>query len=284
MKLFVTGGTGFIGANFLAAACSAGHEVFALRRPGSSPRLPLPAQPRWLEGGLDDDWTAPLGACDALVHFAAAGVNPADAGWEQCFETNVTAALKLWRQASDSGVRQFVVCGSCFEYGRAGERYEFIPTNAPLEPTGPYHASKAAATMAALGLAVERQASLRVLRPFHVFGPGEAPLRFWPALVAAAQRGDDFPMTAGAQVRDFVPVAAVAAAFLRALRDPALPGEPVIENLGSGQPQTLRAFAESWWRQLRAPGELRLGALPYRPGEVMRYVPLLPPPPPAHAA
>ena len=60
----------------------------------------------------------------------------------------------------------------------------FIPTDAPLEPTGPYHASKAAATMAALGLAVDRKLSLSVLRPFHVFGEGEEETRFWPAQCA----------------------------------------------------------------------------------------------------
>ncbi|MGB8167270.1 MAG: NAD-dependent epimerase/dehydratase family protein, partial [Chthoniobacteraceae bacterium] len=158
-------------------------------------------------------------------------------------------------------------------YGRAGERYEFIPTDAPLEPIGPYHSSKAAATMAAIGLASERRVSLRVLRPFHAFGTGEAAFRFWPSLVEAAGRGVDFPMTAGEQVRDFVPVDVVAAKFLRVLGDPAPPGLPVIENVGGGHPQTVRAFAEKWWHTLQAPGKLLVGAVPYRAHEVMRYVP-----------
>jgi len=40
MKLFVTGGTGFIGSHFLNAALKNGHEVVAQHRPGSKPRIP----------------------------------------------------------------------------------------------------------------------------------------------------------------------------------------------------------------------------------------------------
>ena len=38
---------------------------------------------------------------------------------------------------------------------------------------------------------------------------------------------------------------------------------------------TLREFAEFWWDKLDATGKLKLGIVPYRPNEVMRYVPLL---------
>jgi nucleoside-diphosphate-sugar epimerase len=285
MRLFVTGGTGFIGSHFLAGALASGHEVLALKRPGSTPRVTLKVEPEWLEGELTDDWHTALRECDALVHFAAAGVNPSKATWESCFRTNVTDSLKLWMRAIEAGITKFVVSGSCFEYGRAGERYEFIPPDAPLEPTGPYHSSKAAATMAAIGLAVDRKVSMAILRPFHVFGPEEkAEYRFWPSLVRAAQRGEDFPMTLGEQIRDFVPVELVARAFLLAAQRPPGPGHPTVENVGSGQPQSLREFAEKWWKQFNAQGRLIIGALPYRPDEVMRYVPLLTPPPEPHGA
>jgi nucleoside-diphosphate-sugar epimerase len=169
-----------------------------------------------------------------------------------------------------------VICGSCFEYGNAGKRYEFIPVDAPLEPTGPYHASKAAASMAALALATQRKLSMVILRPFHVFGEGESPERFWPMLRDAALTGRDLPMTLGEQVRDFIPVEQVADAFLRAVqREDIVAGSPVIENVGTGRPQKLREFAEYWWGKWEAKGSLSLGAIPYRQDEVMRYVPMI---------
>jgi nucleoside-diphosphate-sugar epimerase len=274
MKLFVTGGTGFIGGHFLKQALAARHEVVALRRPGGKTRIPLPPDTSWLDGNLDGDWSVTLSKCDVFVHLAAAGVSPQKADWNELFDVNVRQSLNLWRQAVNAGVKRLVICGSCFEYGKSGERFEFIPADAPLEPTNAYAASKAAATMAALALAIEAQIELIVLRPFHVFGEGQHESNFWPSLRRAALADGDFPMTAGEQMRDFIPVETVADVFVGAIaRTDLRAGESKIENVGTGKPQTLRAFAGHWWKQWGAKGKLKIGALSYRTGEVMRYVP-----------
>ena len=214
MRIFLTGGTGFIGSHFINTAHAAGHEVIALRRPGSNPPIPLIHEPRWIDGSLDGDHMVTLRGCDALVHLAAAGVNPSDDNLENLFAVNVFQSLVLWKQAVDSGIKKLVLCGSCFEYGASGERYEYIPVTAPLEPTNTYGCSKAAATFAAYGLCVSQQIKCSLLRPFHVYGEGEAPERFWASMKAAALSGNDFSMTEGQQIRDFVPVQEVAASFL----------------------------------------------------------------------
>jgi nucleoside-diphosphate-sugar epimerase len=274
MKIFVTGGTGFIGGHFLKLAIAAGHEVFGLRRAGSCTRIPLPREPIWLEGNLDGDWSKELLQCAALVHLAAAGVNPLNSNRKELFNVNVEQSACLWRQAAKAGVKRFVICGTCFEYGKSGERFDFIPVDAPLEPATPYAESKVAATQAALELAKENNLELVVLRPFHVFGQGEELTRFWPSLRKAALAGEDFPMTEGGQVRDFVPVEMAAEQFAAALtRNDLRAGEPKIENVGTGKPQTLREFGEFWWRRWGAKGKLQFGAVPYRANEVMRYVP-----------
>ena len=274
MKIFITGGSGFIGSHVVKQALAAGHSVTALRYGSDQPKIPLPTQPNWVQGSLSDDWTAELQGCDALIHLAAAGVSMQNLEWKKLFEVNVAQSLNLWLQAADAGVKRFVITGSCFEYGSTAARLEFIPSDPPLLPTGPYHASKAAATMAAVGLAVDRGLELVLLRPFHVFGEGEAIPRFWPALRKAALAGEDFPMTSGEQVRVFTPVEQVAAAFVAAVTRPDLqPGKPVIENLAAGQPQSLRDFAAHWWRVWGAKGRLLPGVVPYRANEIMRYVP-----------
>ena len=128
--------------------------------------------------------------------------------------------------------------------------------------------------MAALGLAVSHDLELVVLRPFHVFGEGESANRFWPSLREAALKGTDFDMSPGELVRDFIRVERVAEVFLEYCNTPRLlPKQPVVKNLGTGSPQTLREFAEGWWHSFGAAGTLRFGATPYRANEVMRYVP-----------
>lgn len=285
MRIFVTGAAGFIGSHFLRAALAAGHDVTALRMPGTNPVVPvetvpsaistspLSHAPTWIESTLDQVTSDQLAGHHTLVHFAAAGVNPKQATWDLCFDVNLRQSLQLWRTAVSAGIKRFVICGSCFEYGLSGARYDFIPPDAPLEPTGAYHASKAAASMAAFALCVEYKLELAVLRPFHVFGEGEGPDRFWPSLRKAALAGEDFLMTRGEQIRDFIAVEDVASFFLQTVNAPLRPGVPLIANVGTGIPRTLREFAGYLWEKWEAKGKLLFGSVEYRPNEVMRYVP-----------
>jgi UDP-glucose 4-epimerase len=277
MRIFVTGGTGFIGSHFLLQALAAGHEVVALRREGSRAVISLPTEPEWVSGDLEQIPDGALQGCDCLVHFASHGVtDPAGATWEDCFRWNVSASLKLWLKAADAGLKRFVICGSCFEYGKSGERYEFIPTTAPLEPTASYHASKAAATAAAFGLCIDKQIEMAILRPFHVFGEGEGMGRFWPSLRRAALAGEDFPMSEGTQIRDFTDVVDVAAEFLRHASEESLEvAQPLVRNIGRGVPQSLAEFATEQWQKFGGTGALLKGAVPMRRNETMRFVPLL---------
>lgn len=272
MRLFVTGGTGFLGSCFLKRAIEAGHECHALIRPCSS--APRVAQVNWVESGLGTLPTEQLEGFDALVHLASAGVSPQPVTWEMAMDVNVAQSVSMVAKAAAAGVRRILLCGSCFEYGRSGERYERIPPTAPLEPVGPYAASKAAFSVAAASFATTTTAEIVLLRPFHFFGEGQHPSNFWPSLKRAAFAGMDFPMTGGAQVRDFQSVEDTADGFLDTLaRWPGKAGQFTALNLGSGQEVTLRQFAESWWEFWKAPGRLLPGAVPYRQGEVMRFVP-----------
>lgn len=274
MKIFLTGGTGFVGSHFLEQALSNGHEVLALRRPNSQPRIKLNQQPTWLDGALDGDHRSALAGVDVLVHLASHTPNPPYDSLDICLYWNVFSSIQLARQAVEQGVKRFVIAGSCFEYGRAAERVEYVDTDTPLEPTLSYPTSKAAASIAFLGLARELNLQLKLLRIFQVFGEGEQASRLWPSLRTAALAGKDFPMSAGEQLRDFVAVEEVARQFMVALDfEDVKDGHPVVGHVATGQAQTLLAFAQYWWRQWRATGRLIPGAVPYRYNETMRLVP-----------
>jgi len=256
-------------------ANAAGHEVVALRRsPTSQTRIPLMKEPIWVDATLDSVQEKDLKGCEAVVHLAAHTANVPYDTLENCLYWNLTVPLRVFQRAHSVGVHRFVVAGSCFEYGRSGERYEFIPETAPLEPTASYPTSKAAASIAMIGLAAELNLKLSIHRIFQVYGEGEASHRLWPSLRAAALAGDDFQMTAGEQVRDFIHVRSVASSLLKACeREDLTEGLAEIENLGTGRPQTTLQFCQEWWQRWSAKGKLLVGAVPYRHSEVMRYVP-----------
>jgi len=276
MKIFVTGGTGFIGSHFVQQALAAGHVILALRRPGSQTRIPLEQQPIWIDGALDGDYSAYLDGVDVLVHLASHTPNPPYAPLDECLYWNVYAALKLARQALAAGVKRYLVAGSCFEYGLAAERVDWITSAIPLEPTLSYPTSKAASSLAFQGFTREHQLHLKILRIFQVYGEGEQASRMWPSMRRAALIGADFPMSAGEQLRDFIRVEDVANQFLQHLDfSDSARGQPTVHHVASGRPQTLLNFAQQWWAHWGAVGRLIPGAVPYRQHEIMRLVPAL---------
>jgi len=275
MKFFVTGATGFIGSHLVNQAHERGHEIVALRRsPESSPRVSLDRDPIWLDKTMGNLNEQDFQDCDCLIHLAAhSAYHPYDS-LENCLLKNAIEPVSMFREASAAGLKHFVVAGTCFEYGAAGERLGQIPVDAALEPTTSYPASKAAATVAFQALVRELKVSMKMLRVFQVYGPGEAEGRLWPSLCAAALSGEDLEMTSGDQIRDFVHVSDVAAAFLDAAEEKASPVAQVdIRHVGSGNVQTVAEFAQKIWEEHSAKGKLKLGALPPRPNEAKSFIP-----------
>ena len=276
MKIFVTGANGFIGSHVVKRSLDLGHEVVGLRRTNRSQKIDLPSKPQWIEGTLEDNLEKHLKECEAVIHLAAYGVNPKHNSRNEAFRWNVLASLNFLEQAKNANVKRFVIAGSCSEYGKSAERFDFVPCDAPLEPIDAYGSSKAEASVRAIKFAKENELELAILRPFHIFGEGESDYRFWPSLKNAALTGQDFPMTMGEQIRDFTPVEFAADVFIDyATNKNISKGRPIIKNLGTAKPQSLKNFAKSEWKKFGGKGILLFGKIPYRENEIMRYVPML---------
>jgi len=272
MKLFVTGATGFIGSNFVKRATENGFSVVAQKRPGSSTRIQTPVK-NWVTKQIDDDLTEELNGCDALVHFASHTPNPPYASLSECAYWNVYASISLIEQAASVGIKKIVLAGTCFEYGTSANDFKKIPPNAALKPYMSYPVSKAAASISACGLAREKQLNLQILRIFQAYGDGEAESRFWPSLRNAALNGQDFNMSAGTQIRDFIHVSDICDAFLHALKqDYSKPGKPIVRNIGTGEGTKLIDFARDLWKEWGATGELIPGTVGLRDGEIPEIV------------
>ncbi|MGJ8655517.1 MAG: NAD-dependent epimerase/dehydratase family protein [Akkermansiaceae bacterium] len=275
MRLFVTGASGFIGSHFVDLALSQGHTIVALSRDNSMPKT-SDGNLQFFHGELHTVRKEVLEKCDALYHFASHGVSPQRCTWASALEINTTRSIALIQLALEANVPRIVCCGSCMEYGKAGETYEKVPPDAPLLPFGPYAISKVAFAHALASLSRTTTSKLQLLRPFHVYGDGQYESNFWPTLKKAAIEGKDFEMTSGEQIRDYQSVVEVVSDFLEALYCKlSIVGKLNVRNLGSGEAIKMSNFAEKWWRHWEASGALNIGALAYRENEVMRYVPCI---------
>ena len=69
MKIFVTGGTGFIGKSFIKEATKKNNYIYSLMRKKNRELNP---KVKPLFGKLKDDWFKYLKETDVVVHLAAA--------------------------------------------------------------------------------------------------------------------------------------------------------------------------------------------------------------------
>jgi len=280
MRIFLTGGTGFIGSHFLNLALNKGYKIIALRRsPLSKVKINIDQQPLWIDKPLDTLKSNYFGESDILIHLAAHSANFPYDSLENCITYNLNKPLNLFNSALSAGIKKFIVGGTCFEYGLSGTRFNKIPANAPLEPTSSYPTSKAAASIVFLQWAKEKKISLSLLRFFQVYGEGELKTRLYPSLKRAALSNKDFPMTQGAQIRDFIRVDHLVDKILQEVKFLTNENNKLvkIQNIGSNSPKSILEFSNEIWSNLNAKGKLLPGKIPYRDGEIMRYVPCLKP-------
>ena len=101
------------------------HHVLALKRLASSqPRVPLKKDPTWLEKEMSEVTADDLKDIDVVVHLAAHSANVPYDTLENCILKRCNRPFAAFRKAVEARVTKFVVAGSCFEYGKSGERYD----------------------------------------------------------------------------------------------------------------------------------------------------------------
>jgi nucleoside-diphosphate-sugar epimerase len=272
VNILVTGGTGFIGQHVLRLLCDGSNNITAFRRRESILPSWETQNINWLESPLDSIDGDAFEGIETLLHMASVGVSPKIATYEELVYWNVSSLFRIIDQAKKAGVRRIIITGTFAEYGLSANSFKFLAPTAPLLPLSPYAASKAAGYTLAAAYAVENQVELCYLRIFSAYGEGQFLGNFWPSLKSAAINGEDFPMTFGEQIRDYIAVELVAEEIRYSVfRNDLSPGIPLIKNVASGSPITMRKFAETWWSNFEAKGRLLVGSVPYRKNEPMRF-------------
>jgi len=255
-RILVTGGAGYVGAVSVEAFLAAGHDVVVLDDLSTGHRSAVPDGARLIVGDYTDRATAAAvfaeEAIDAVLHCAARSlVGESIEQPARYFGDNVGGGIGFLETARSAGVERFVLSSSAAVYGIPDTTP--IPEDAPLRPVNPYGESKRSleAAMAWYGRAYGmRSVSLRY---FNVAGATDAigedhdpETHLIPAILRAVEAersvtifGGDYPTRDGTNVRDYIHVADLADAHLRAI-DATSPEGGAVEdgllvcNLGNG--------------------------------------------------
>ena len=240
MKVVVTGGAGFIGANLCRRLLADGvEEVVALDDLSTGLAANLEGVDAALVEGdmVDPDvLDAVLPGAASVVHLGARPSVPRSIDDPLAsHHANATGTLQVLEGVRRHAVPHIVVASSSSVYGRnptLPKHEELVPM-----PMSPYAVSKLATESYALSHAMCFGFGALAFRFFNVFGPlqaaGHAYAAVVPAFVAAALAGE--PVTVhgdGEQTRDFTYVGSVCEVISTAVRDGVVSERPV--NLAFG--------------------------------------------------
>jgi nucleoside-diphosphate-sugar epimerase len=269
-RVLLTGAGGFIGNASIEPLLAAGYEVHAVLSPKSTGALALAARlPSVIQRRADLlDRTAIEALVDAvrpshLLHFA--WVATPGLYWQSEDNTRWLAASKaLLRAFHSRGGSRAVVAGSCAEYdwSEGGICHE-TGSRLAAGATNRYAASKIELKCWLDEFAGTHGLSSAWGRLFFQYGPGEPRQRLVASVIVALLEGHEALCTHGRQIRSFLHVADVGAAFA-ALLDSDVRGAV---NVGSGERISIAELLERLARQMGRPDLLKLGARAAPPGE-----------------
>jgi UDP-glucose-4-epimerase GalE len=250
--VLVIGGAGYIGSHAARALRRAGHEVVIFDNLSTGYEF-LADGFELVKGDVLDrsalDRVMPR--ADAVMHFAAhAYVGESVTNPKKYFHNNVEGGLSLLNAVLEAGVKWIIFSSTCAVYGDPAKVP--IPENIPRQPVNPYGVSKMFFEQAleaydrAYGF---RYASLRYFNAAGADESGEIGEAHEPethliplALRAAAGLGpqlnvfgSDYPTPDGTCVRDYIHVADLATAHVKALDHLAAGKESFAVNVGTGK-------------------------------------------------
>ncbi len=243
MRLFVTGGAGFIGANYVRwvlAHSSDDVVVFdKLTYAGNMENLRDLSGPRFefVRGDICDADAVrdAMAGCDAVLNFAAEShVDRSILYAGEFVRTNVMGTNTLLDIARSLGVERFVHVSTDEVYGSIPEGS--FREGDPLTPSSPYSASKAGADVLAHAYWVTFDFPVIVTRSSNNFGPYQFPEKLIPLFVTRLMDGERVPLYGdGLNVRDWIYVLDNCSGIDVALRR-GRPGQTY--NVGGGNEMT----------------------------------------------
>lgn len=256
MAVLVTGGAGYIGSHMVWSLLDSGEDVVVLDRLSTGFKWAIAPEAPFYEGDIADrdllDTIFSNHAIDAIIHFAGSVVVP-DSVVDPLtyYDNNTVKSRTLIAAAVDAGIPHFVFSSTAAVYGTPEDARPVLET-AQLRPESPYGSSKLMTEIMLRDTAFATPLTYTALRYFNVAGAdpmgrtgqstaGATHLIKLACETALGKRsqmsvyGTDYPTPDGTCVRDYIHVADLTAAHLKALQRMRAGGGSLVANCGYGR-------------------------------------------------
>ena len=169
MKIFVTGGSGFIATPVVKHLLEKGYKVKVLdiREPKIRHK-----NLEFVRKSILDSITSDIEGTDAVFHFAALlGVDNSDKRPLDTMKINLEGSVNVFRCALEAGIKRIIYSSSSEVYGEPRELP--IKEESVKGPVSTYGVSKLASEIYARAFNYELGADIKIVRFFNVYGPGQ---------------------------------------------------------------------------------------------------------------
>jgi dTDP-glucose 4,6-dehydratase len=220
-RVLVTGGSGFIGCNFLRLVVRERPETEWVNldaltyagRPENTEDFAGAENYRFVHGCIEDGMLVEAlfsedGGFDAVVNFAAEShVDRSIAGPRVFMETNALGTQTLLEAARRHGVERFVQVSTDEVYGSLDPDDPPFTEKSPLEPNSPYSASKASADLLCRAYHETYGMPVAITRCSNNYGPYQYPEKLIPFFIRHVLDDEPVPLYGdGMNVRDWLHV------------------------------------------------------------------------------
>ncbi len=241
MRLLVTGGAGFIGSHFIRHILTKypGYSVINLDKLTYAGNLEnlrdveRNTRYRFVHGDICDGALVREVAqgADTIVNFAAEShVDRSILGPGEFLKTDVLGTFTLLEAARELGVPRYLQVSTDEVYGSIAQGA--VRENAPLKPSNPYSASKAAGDLLVSAYWTTYRLPVLITRSSNNFGPNQYPEKVVPLFITNALEDHPLPLYGdGKNVRDWLYVLDNCEAIDLVLHS-GVPGE--VYNVGGG--------------------------------------------------
>ncbi len=190
-KVFLTGGSGFVGLNVADALAGSGYDVQAYVRPTSSVKYLEQLPVRIIRGELGDQQTllSAMEGCDYVVH-AAGNTSCRRADFPLLWKSNVESTEQVIDAAIECKVKRLVYTSTISTIGARDDRNAIADESEPLmgfRARSPYARTKGEAEKRVIA-ALDRGLETIILNPCAVVGPYDHTLQ-WGRLILAVHKG-----------------------------------------------------------------------------------------------
>ncbi len=270
-RILVTGGVGYLGRNLISQlidnGCGEVHSIDLESTEEKNQNITF-HKVNLLDSVSIADIVAEVRP--TLIYHLAANLNRSrDFSYaKQLMDVNFTGTLNILNALEDIPYNNFIYTSTSEVYGGKAVTPPFNEIG-DFVPASPYSMSKYCGEVALKTFSDIKEKKYTILRMFNFLG-SNMPTNFFPSqLKEKLSRNEDFSMTLGEQVRDYLYLSDVIDALLLAgVKEP----NNQVYNVCSGEGISIRELAEKAKIKMDSKSNIQFGAIPYRNNEVWNMV------------